>query len=169
MAYVNYEYYKSLYETPAISETEFNRYAFDACRKIDIATTGVDNIKKLKVAFPVDEDDAEAVKRCVVAVIDLMDLIKKAEDAASSAKGYIERADGTIQGKVITSVTAGNESISFSSAGSSGSATLIDKALADKSVQRQMYKDIITEYLSGVSDANGVNLLYMGKYPYLVR
>ena len=43
--------------------------------------------------------------------------------------------------------------------------TLIDKCLADKEAQKQLYSDTIRDYLSGVADANGVSLLYMGMYP----
>ena len=164
MAYVDYEYYISLYSNPEISENDFNRYTFEACKKVDHHTTGVDGVKKLKVAFPVSEDDAETVKRCIVAVVETMHKIKQAEENARSTKGYIQQEDGTLRGKVVTSITSGSESISFS--GNNGNATLIDKALSDPAVQKKLYNDIITEYLSGTEDANGVKLLYMGRYPY---
>lgn len=164
MAYVDYEYYKTLYSTPEISEIDFKRYLFDACKKVDYHTTGVDGVKKLKIAFPVSEDDAESVKRCIISVIDTMHKIKQAEESARSAKGYAKQEDGTLRGKVVTSITSGSESISFS--GNTGNATLVEKALSDPAVQNKMYNDIITEYLSGTEDANGVNLLYMGQYPY---
>lgn len=168
MAYVNYEYYSSLYDSPTVPEKDFERYAYDAGKKIDLLTTGIDNVKKLKIAFPSDEDDAEAVKRCVVALIDIMYRFRQAEKTLDDARGYVVRADGNLQGKVVSSVSAGNESISYSS-GTGSTASIIDKALADKNVQNQMYYDTVAEYLSGVSDANGVNLLYMGRYPYGLR
>ena len=62
MAYIDYEYYKSLYGEKAISETEFNHLLWDAEREINKATSGVDGVKKLKIAFPTDEYDAETVK-----------------------------------------------------------------------------------------------------------
>lgn len=165
-SYVNYEYYKSLYGEKAISEANFNRLSWDACRKLDIATTGIDNVKKLKVAFPVDEDDAEAVRRCVCELVSISDKLEQAEETARSAQGYITREDGTVINKQVSSVSSGNESISYvTSGGSSSSATLIDKALSDKDEREQLYRDTITEYLSGVADANGVNLLFVGPYP----
>ena len=164
MAYVDYEYYKTLYNEPEISETDFKRYAFEACKKVDRHTTGADGIKKLKFFFPVSEDDVQSVKRCIVALIEAMHKIRKAEENAQSSRGYVQRDDGTLHGRVVTSITSGNESISFS--GNTGNATLIEKALSDPAVQNKMYNDIITEYLSGTEDANGVNLLYMGRYPY---
>jgi hypothetical protein len=46
-----------------------------------------------------------------------------------------------------------------------GNATMIDKALSDPAVKEKLFRDTIREGLSGVADANGVNLLYMGVYP----
>lgn len=166
MGYVDYEYYKSLYGDKAIPKADFNRLSWDACRKLDIATTGIDDVKKLKVAFPVDEDDAEIVKRCACELVSIACKLEQAEETARSAQGYITREDGTVINKQVSSVSAGNESISYVTSGASSSGTtLIDKALSDKDEQERLYRDTITEYLSGVTDANGVNLLFMGPYP----
>lgn len=167
MAYVDYEYYKSLYGDGAVEETVFNRISYDACRKIDRITTGVDEVKKLKVAFPTDEDDIEAIKRCTCKVIEIMHSIQEAEKRVNSSKGYTTREDGALQGKIVSSVSAGNESITYSVNGNNSEATLIDKVLSDKTAQEKLYRDTIMDYLSGVGDANGVNLLYMGPYPYI--
>lgn len=161
-AYVDYSFYKSLYAEKSIPEVDFNRLSWDACRKIDIATTGVDGVRKLQVAFPTDEYAAESVKRCVCSIIEIMRQIEEAKDTSQMSKGYVETENG-LQGKVITSKSAGNESISYSANGST--ATLIDKALCDSSVREKLYQDTISEMLSGITDANGVNLLYMGRYP----
>lgn len=165
-AYIDYEYYSALYGDKAVPEADFARLSWDACRKADVATTGIDGVKKLKVAFPNDEDDAEAVKRCVCKLIEIAGAIEQSEQTARSAQGYIQREDGSLQGKVVSSVSAGNESISYSASGSSGVTTLIDAVLTDKTAQERLYRDTMSEYLSGIADANGVNLLYMGRYPY---
>lgn len=167
MAYIDYEYYKTLYGDKAVPEADFNRLSWDACRKLDIATTGIDNVKKLKVAFPEEDDDAEAVRRCACKVIEIATAIEQAEENARSARGYITREDGTIISKQVASLSAGNESISYvTSGGSTAASTLIDAVLTDKTAQDRLYRDTITEYLSGIEDANGVNLLFMGRYPY---
>lgn len=160
MAYVNYEYYKTLYGDKAVPETDFNRLSWDACRKVDIATTGIDNVKKLKVAFPTDEDDSETVRRCICVLIDMSVQIEK---AAQNHVLVSDNATGTVHGKIVTSRTAGNESISYS-AGTSN-LTDIEKAAVDSEFKEKLYRDIIREHLSGVVDANNVNLLYMGQYP----
>lgn len=165
MAYVDYRYYQSIYGENAIPEADFNRLSWEACRKLDIATTGVDNYPKLRQAFPTDKYAAESVKRCTCILISTMYQLSQAEAAVTAAQGYTQREDGSLQGKVVTSVSAGNESISYSAKGTEQK-TLMNEALADASVREKMYKDTIREYLSGISDANGVNLLFMGEYPY---
>lgn len=167
--YVNYEDYVSLYGEKSMEEATFNRLSWYAEKKIDINTTGIDGIKKLKIAFPVDVDDIEAVKRCALSLTDIMYQVEQAEENLKSSQGYVTREDGTLQGKIISSVSAGSESIHYDVGGNANTVTLIDKVLSDKSAQEKLYKDIIFEYLSSVMDANGVNLLYMGKYPYRVR
>lgn len=157
--YLTYSEYTALYDS--IGEKIFARLAFDACRMIDTETTGIDNVKKLRIAFPEDED-GETVKYCAAKIVNILYQIHEAETAANQGKGYIETANG-LQGKVISSVSAGNESISYSTA--SSSKTVIDNAVLDKSVRDKLIRDTIREYLSGVTDANGVNLLYMGTYP----
>lgn len=162
MAYIDFEYYKNLYGE--ILQADFNRLSWEACRKLDIATTGVDNFPKLRQAFPTDEYAVESVKRCACALISTMYQLSQAEAAAKAAQGYTQREGGSLQGKVVTSVSAGSESISYSAKGTEQK-TLMSEALADASVREKMYQDTIREYLSGINDANGVNLLFMGEYP----
>lgn len=165
MAYVNYDYFLSLYCDKEYPEEErFDRIAWEACRVLDIATTGIDGVKKLKQAFPTDKDDAETVRRCACKLIDTLLKIESAEQAAQNANGYITREDGTVMSKLVTSVSAGNESISYAT-GSTAAQTMINEAATDLATRNLLLNAIIEEYLSGISDANGVNLLYMGRYP----
>lgn len=168
MAYIDYEYYKSLYgEEKAIPETDFNRLLWDAEREIDKATSGVDNVRKLKVAFPTNEEDAETVKRCVCALVEFLKQIEDAERNANSLGQYAERADGSLQGKIVSSVSAGNESISYAVGKSADTAiSNATKSLQDRDVTVYAF---IASRLHGISDANGVNLLFGGRYPYRVE
>lgn len=167
MAYIDYEYYKSLYGEKAIPETDFKRLSWDAEREIDKATSGVDGVKKLKVAFPIDEEDAETVKRCICSLVEFLNQIETAERNASSLAQYTEREDGSFQGKVVSSVSAGNESISY--AVGKSSETAISTAVKSVKDKEKMIYQLISSRLIGVSDANGVNLLFAGRYPYYVR
>lgn len=164
MKYVDYDYYKNLYKDKAIPETDFNRLLWDAEREIDKATSGVDNVRKLKVAFPTNEEDAEAVKRCICALVEFLKQIEDAERNANSVSQYTEMSDGSLQGKVVSSVSAGNESISYAVGKSYD--TAISNAIKDLQSKDMVIYSFITSRLSGVADANGVNLLYMGPYLY---
>lgn len=158
--YITFEEYSQLYDP--MDEKLFNRLAFDACRVMDIHTTGIDNVKKLKNYSPTDEDDAAAVKRCAAKLVNFLHQVHQAELSALESRGY-ESTEQGMRGKVISSVSAGNESISYVTGNSS--ATAIDAAVKDKTVRDSLIGNIVWEYLSGVEDANGVNLLFMGKYP----
>ena len=78
-------------------------------------------------------------------------------------RGYIQTENG-LQGKVVTSVSAGNESISYSA---TAPKTTVDTAVTDPAAKDRLVFSTIREYLSGVNDSNGVNLLYMGVYPHV--
>lgn len=151
MAFVDYEYFKNLYGADAIDSALFNRLEWNAEKMVCNAVTGVDGICKLKVAFPTIEDDIESVKRCICNVAFLMAKIEKANYESEN-------------GKVVSSITAGNESISYSVNGG-----LIGAVLSDKKAQNKLFMDTINNDLQNVKDNNGVRLLYLGIYPYLIR
>lgn len=162
MTYVDYEYYYSIYGESGINEAEFSRVLWDAEREIDKATSGVDYVKKLRVAFPKTENDAETVRRCVCELVNFLYKIEEAEKNAFLGHQYIERPDGSMQGRIITSVSAGNESVSYGNA----SENIISKALKSVEEREKVIYSFVSSRLRGVPDANGVNLLYNGVYPY---
>ena len=159
--YITFDDYKQLYDP--IEERVFSLLIFDACRMMDLHTTGIDNVKKLQAYFPTDEYAAQAVRRCAAKLVNFLNQVRETEMAAALGRGY-EATDQGVRGKVITSVTAGNESISYSAGGNAAS-TAAESAAKDKSIKDKLVADIIWECLSGVEDANGINLLFMGRYP----
>lgn len=158
--YIDLEYYAGLYGN--IEQAAFNRLAFSACRKIDQNTTGADGFKKLQKAFPTDSYNAEAVKQCAAALIHYLADIEAAEKAATVERGYEETENG-LRRKIISRVESGNEAISYMEP--SGSSTISDKAAGDISARNTLLDNVIRTYLDGITDANGVSLLYMGPYP----
>lgn len=160
MPYITMEDYRNLYGN--MDEMIFNRLVVDACRVLDIHTTGIDNVKKLKNYFPTDEEDATLVKHCACKIVNTLHQIQQAEATALAGRGYEATAQG-VRGKVISSISAGNESISYATA--NNEATAYDAAAKDKTVRDRLLAEIVWEYLAGISDSNGVGLLYMGKYP----
>ena len=163
--YAEYEYYKALLGDNAADESTFTRLLWEACRKMDIATTGMDGVCKLRDAMPTNEYDVEAVKRCACKLVHTAYEIEQAEASSKMSQGYTVRADGSLQGRVVSSISAGNESISYSTSANSAATTITDKAMASQTIREQVDRDIITGSLSGVYDANNVPLLYMGPYP----
>ena len=70
----------------------------------------------------------------------------------------ITASDNGVHSNVITSISAGNESVHYAALNAADART----------ASEGIYKAIVREYLVGAADANGVNLLYMGRYPYPV-
>ena len=68
-------------------------------------------------------------------------------------------ANGSVCG-AIASITSGKESISYASVNSGNSVYSI-AASSEEKMLALLYR-IAAEYLSGIPDANGVNLLYRG-------
>lgn len=159
--YITYEEYVALHGV--IEERQFLVLAFDACRVMDIHTTGIDNVKKLQKYFPVDLYDAQAVKHCAAKLISLLYQIHQAEASVYLMRGADHTEQG-MRGKVISSVTAGNESITYTT-GTNAFATAVDAAVKDKTARDKLLSDTVRECLGGVKDCNGVNLLYTGRYP----
>ena len=162
--YADYTDYQNFYGMDRLQEADFPRFAVKAQILMDQYTTGVDNVRKLSVAFPTDEDTVFYIKVCFCEVTDILYEISEAERLANLARGYEVTSEG-IRGKVISSRSAGNESVSYGTTSSNGSATAMDKAISDLSERDRMIGNTIRRYLSGRTDANGVNLMYMGRYP----
>lgn len=158
--YADYDYYQTEYGGK-MSADDYKRFGRKAERRID-AITG----KKLQFAFPVDERDAQAVKDAVCELADFLHQIDQYNAAAMESMGTVAQADGTVKGKVITSISSGSESIGYSASGSASTATM--EAAKDKKVADTMIYGMVRDSLSGVPDANGVNLLFAGAYPKMV-
>lgn len=146
--YITQDKYAALYG----SLDNFTRFQYEACRFMDKFTTGIDGVKKLKVAYPTDNDAVCAVEHCCARIIYILSQVQQAEKASAQTRG--------IDNKVIASVSAGNESISYTT-----QQTAIEAASFSPSALSKLVGETIREYLTGVTDANGVNLLYMGVYP----
>lgn len=158
--YITFSEYAELYG--AIQQPLFNRLAYEASKYIDRYTTGADNVKKLRTYWPSNENAVEAIKHCAAEIVFVLLQIQEAEQSASLSRGYVQTENG-MHGKVISSVSAGNESVSYTVANTQ--ATAYDLAASDIISRDKLIRDIVRKHLTGETDANGVNLLYMGVYP----
>ena len=160
MLYADYQYFTKLYGAD-VPEQTFNRLIWAASKVLDHMTTGVDGYKKLEHAYPVNSDDAEAIKRCVC---ELAQFAYEVEEA-NKALGYMTNADGTVNSRMVASRSSGAESISYTTGGNAVGKTAAVVAAADDDIRRSMQTAMVRQYLDGVKDANGVNILYLGRYP----
>lgn len=158
--YADYDYYSTEYGGK-MSADDYKRFSRRADRRID-GITG----NKLQFALPTNERDVEAVKDCVCGLADFLYQIETYNQSAMESMGTVAQADGTVKGKVITSISSGSESIGYSAAGSASTATM--EAAKDKKVADTMIYGMVRDGLTGITDSNGINLLYAGT-PYPVR
>lgn len=166
MAYASYEDYKALYGDTVLTEAGFTRLCWEAERAMDDATTGAGYVCKLRLYPPEDEAGREAVRRCACALVETLWQIELTETDSRLARTLLKRADGTVHSAVVASVSSGSESISYATGGAARSGiTAIDTAAGDPAAKTRLLEDTARRYLAGVTDANGVNLLYMGRYP----
>ena len=151
MRYITYAEFSALY-ADAMTLTEFDLFEYDAETILDNWVLTVDGVNKLRVAFPTNRADAEAVKRCICALAMACKDINDADKQSISEHG------------ILASVSSGTESMSFARGGTS-----LAKAVADEQYRAQYYGNIVRRYLAGTRDANGVNLLYGGAYPVAIK
>lgn len=157
--YTDFEYYTISYGGNVIKAVEdFNRFERKAERRIDTLTGN-----KLQSAFPVKEKDAEAVKDCLCELTEFLYQVDTYQNAAMESIGVTTQANGTVTGKVVSSITSGSESVSYSASGSAS--TSVMEAAKDKKVMDALVYGIVQTGIACVKDANGVNLLYAGTYP----
>lgn len=164
MIYTDSEMYASLFPKDNV-EDDWNRLSWEASALMDRLTSGVDGIKKLTVYPPTEEGDATAVKMCACNLVHLMHRIELLEQATEQASALVTDADGTVHGAVVSSKSAGNESISYATGTSASKGTTLSAAASDPLTRDKLLRDTVTAYLSGVKDANGVGVLYGGAYP----
>lgn len=106
------------------------------------------------------------MKDCVCELTDFLYQLDSYQSAAMDSAGVVTQADGTVTSKVITSISSGSESISYSAKGSAD--TSLMEAAKDKKVADTVIYGIVKDGLSNIPDANGINLLYAG-IPYPCR
>ncbi|MCD8371792.1 MAG: hypothetical protein LUD27_00630 [Clostridia bacterium] len=151
MAYTDYTFYSESYYGDELTEDNAEKWLEKASDKLDALTFG-----RLTFAFPTVEAHAVKVKKAVCAIAEALYLVDVQRKATSAQLA----ADGTYRGAV-ASVSSGKESVSYSVNGSS--ASVYAAAAASESALNTLISDIAVSYISGIPDANSINLLYAGR------
>lgn len=156
MAYTDYEFYKNEFYGDAVPESNFLKYADRASDRIDQYT-----FDRLVDGLPENERAKTKVQKAVCAVADEMYKVDQARNALMDNIGTIQREDGTVVNKAVSSVSSGNESISYAT-GSNISSNVYAQASMDKKVENALLLNVATEYLAGATNDKGICLLYAG-------
>ena len=156
MAYTDYEFYKSKFYGDTVPERDFLKYAERASDRIDQYT-----FDRLVDGLPDNERVKTKVQKAVCAVADTMYQIDQIKKASMDTVGTIQREDGTVVNKAVSSVSSGNESISYAT-GNNISSNVYTQASMDKKVENALLLNVATEYLAGATNDKGICLLYAG-------
>lgn len=143
MGYTTYEFYNQEYGGNSISEEEFLKLNNKASRLVDYYTS-----RRLVTAYPKEQESDFAIQQCICELAELQKEIQEAKQSTAVKNGKVD---------LIKSITSGSESVTYATAESQ-----YVKAAADENLKAKMEQSIINSNLAGVTDANGINLLYRG-------
>ena len=165
MAYTDFEFYTTTYHGNVVPEADFPRIADRASDFLDVIT-----FDRLIDGLPDNDRAKTKVQKAVCAVAEKLYELELADKQALSAAagGTSSSGSGGVTSGVITSKSAGSESISYASPSemASGAKTwsAVYQAAGDEQATNKLLYDTAKVYLTGVRDNEGVPLLYSGIY-----
>lgn len=157
MAYIDYEFYKSKFYGDTVPESDFLKYAERASDRIDQYT-----FDRLVNGLPENERAKTKVQKAVCAVADEMYKIDQVRNALMDNIGTIQREDGTVVNKTVSSISSGNESISYVTGNNAFANNKYVELASDPKKENEHYLTKVVEFLFNVTDDNGIHLLYAG-------
>lgn len=163
MAYTDFEFYATTYHGNVVPEADFPRIADRASDFLDVIT-----FDRLVDGLPDDERAKTKVQKAVCAVADKLYELELADKQALSAAtgGTSSSGSSGATSGVITSRSAGSESISYASpsemANGAKTWSAVYQAAGNPQETNKILESAARMYLTGVKDNNGVNLLYAG-------
>lgn len=144
MAYADYDFYKNEYYGDTIAEADFYKWAERASRQIDVFT-----FRRLQSAYPSDEYTDKQIKLCMCELAEkMMQTDKYLKSSALNEEGHAS---------IVKSQSAGSESITYATG-----ETVYASVIKDDRSRTAFYRVTLTEYLNGLTDADGICLLYAG-------
>lgn len=163
MAYADYEFYTKSFFGNVVPESDFVRLAERASDFLDTLT-----FDRLTDGLPTPEKYQKRIKKAVCAVVEIyyqLDFAQKQALAAASGTSAVTDANGTTTG-IITSKSAGSESISYATAQQTGAAakewSAVYSAAGDTKATNRLLSDAVMPYLIGVVTDGGVPIIYAG-------
>lgn len=163
MAYADFEFYATTYHGNVVPEADFPRIADRASDFLDVIT-----FDRLVDGLPSDERAATKVQKAVCAVSDKLYELELADKQALSAAAGSTSSSGSggATSGVITSRSAGSESISYASLSDTASGaknwSAVYQAAGDEEATNKLLYGAAKLYLTGVRDDNGELLMFAG-------
>ena len=163
MAYTTFEFYTTTYHGNVVPESDFYRIADRASDFLDVIT-----FDRLVDGLPSDERAATKVQKAVCAVAEKLYELELADKQALSAAagGTSSSGPGGATSGVITSRSAGSESISYASpsemANGAKTWSAVYQAAGDETLTNNLLYSAARLYLTGVKNDEGELLLYAG-------
>ena len=163
MAYTDFTFYENTYHGNVVPADDFDRIADRASDFLDVIT-----FDRLVDGLPDDERAKTKVQKAVCAVAEELYKLELADKQALSAAagGTSSSGPGGATSGVITSRSAGSESISYASpsemANGAKTWSAVYQAAGDETLTNKLLYSAAKLYLTGVKDDKGVLLLYAG-------
>jgi hypothetical protein len=164
MAYADYDFYTTSYFGSVVLETDFPRLAERASDFVDTMT-----FDRLVDGLPTNERTQKRIKKAVCSLAELMYQIELAEknatNAAASGASTTIASGGSTTG-IVTSVSSGNESISYATPQQIGASAKEWSAVYAAAGDVQKTNDLLLKtalpLLMGVRTDDGIPVLYAG-------
>ena len=163
MAYTDFEFYATIYHGNVVPEADFPRIADRASDFLDVIT-----FDRLVDGLPDDERAKTKVQKAVCAVAEELYKLELADKQALSAAagGTSSSGSGGATSGIISSRSAGSESISYASLSDTASGaknwSAVYQAAGNPKETNKILEGVARLYLAGVKDDKGVLLLYAG-------
>lgn len=163
MAYADFEFYATTYHGNVVPEADFPRIADRASDFLDVIT-----FDRLIDGLPDNDRAKTKVQKAVCAVAEKLYELELADKQALSAAagGTSSSGPGGATSGVITSRSAGSESISYASpsemANGAKTWSAVYQAAGDETLTNNLLYSAARLYLTGVKNDEGELLLYAG-------
>ena len=164
MAYADYEFYTTSYFGSVVPEADFPRLAERASDFVDAMT-----FDRLMDGLPTNERSQKRIKKAVCSLTELMYQIELAEkNATNAAASGISTTIGSGGSTtcIVTSVSSGNESISYATPQQIGASAKEWSAVYSVVGDTQKTNDLLLKtalpLLMGVRTDDGIPILYAG-------
>lgn len=138
--YADRDFYENVYFGEIIPAASFEKFISKAAEKLDYLSN--DNVPGYTGT---DEKIIEKIKKANCKIADLLYSIEQMEKSKNESVGYTKNEDGSMKGKIVKSISAGNESITYGEPTTQNDSLM--SVLFDDMAKNRLLFNSIREYL----------------------